>query len=59
MSKLQNQLIAMAIRGLIDKELEYYKGNQPPENDDIRKGIERAEVAISRAFNRFYHQHCQ
>jgi hypothetical protein len=53
MSKLQSRFISQNIRRLIDLELDYFKFDQPPENNDVRKGIDRAEIAISRAFRKF------
>ena len=52
---LRQRLILRTLRRMIDQELERFQagGDQPPENDDVWKGINRAETAISRAFTRY------
>lgn len=58
-SRLQNRLVARQLRQYIEEELAWFKtgGGQPPESDDVQRGIERAKIAISRAFVTFGRQH--
>jgi len=60
LQRLQNQLIARQLREYIEQELAYFcpGGDQPPENEDVWKGLDRAEIAISRAFRTFHANHC-
>lgn len=53
MPTLRQRLTLRTLRRMIDQELERLKLDQPPENDDVQKGMARAEIAISRAFTRY------
>lgn len=50
---LRQRLILRTLRRMIDQELERFKTEHPPETADIRTGIARAEIAITRAFTRY------
>lgn len=52
-----NALVARQIRSYIDQELAYFTHDNPPETPDVKCGLDRAKIAISRAFVTFSRNH--